>query len=297
VAFDSPLQFVSCFSVKSEFPVNSVFPDVNRAVGFPEDTPLMAYQEMSSAAPILLSNTKTFDQETLMNGSIVIFQQTPDSELLTPTGIEIVPRQIVPEKKHRKEEIIPDPAVRLLIAADVLSETRPSTVDRYVSFNLELYVITVWVYDEPSAPLFHLKFLSTWSFQELRDCIARAAGFEYSSETDSMDFYLANGRGLPKKIPIRTADTTITFEFHERYSEKNFVFVKLHRSLPEAELARFTNVVVHVAHDGYVVDLKTVVRYRMDDQLRGLLLALREMGAIASCEHVRVVEEGQHKMQ
>jgi hypothetical protein len=292
---ESPFQFVGCFSAWPNGRIDSLFEEFNQAVGFPAQTPLIVFEEPLYGSPKLLDNASTFRKEAIDTGGILVFQQSPGGDFLRPTGIEIAPRQALPEKKRKEEKEVPDPSVPLLVAAEVIGERLSPTFDRFLSFNVELFVITVALHEDPLRPLFHLTFPSTWTTSELNPCVAKAAGIPYDPETTSLLFFHTNSKGVPGKVPLRP-DHTGCFLFRADYCEDNFVCIQVQSGLPESELARLAFVKTRVAHDGYTVDYKTVVRCPIADGIRGFFLALVSLGALQSTDEVRFVEEWQHKM-
>jgi hypothetical protein len=72
--------------------------------------------------------------------------------------------------------------------------------------------------------------------------------------------------------------------------------LQVQRDLSELELAKLIFLKARIAHDGYAVDQKTIVRSPIADGIRGLFLALVALDALQLTDEVRFSEEWQHKM-
>jgi ubiquitin C-terminal hydrolase len=290
----SPLQFIGTFCVNMSDPVSMIFPAVCRRVGFPENSSLIVYEENLRSLPLVVDQSESFWDNRIVIGSILIFQQSPGMPYLMPEGIEIFERQLV-TKESIKEEIVRYPNVTTLLATEVWGIERPETVSSYLSFNIELYVISVFLYPDAPMPLFHLKFPSSASLAQLKDLIARAGKFDYDPAHNHLLLYRRDQEGCVSEMPISATSTPYSL-FSDTYKPDNMVSVRVVKGVSERESEDVVYAKVRVSHNGYQVDEEVIVSFVSSAKRRGLIEALVRIETIEEDDPVRILEEWNHRI-
>ncbi|OHT00878.1 Clan CA, family C19, ubiquitin hydrolase-like cysteine peptidase [Tritrichomonas foetus] len=240
----APFQYVNHFSIEKLKNIDSLFPSVIHYLGFPENTIFHVYHELHGTNTKILNNNDTFMNQSVGNGSILVFQIPPNETIIPhPTKYSIKP-PIAPENKsnndhknNENQENYPSNETKIetqnansselningknndtqkskeeeeenitkLDFIDYLDDDiKFDTVDQYINIFSNIINIDVYDLEHAESPLFHMRISSYLQFTSLKRVISKAANFDYNPEEDSIMLYKGTS---PDKLPTNPMDT------------------------------------------------------------------------------------------
>ena len=295
-----PLQYIAPFLVNGSSAVESLYDRVLDALGLPSGTHLLCYGE-ARPAPTLLEPQKTFTEQGISDGSILIFQQEPGSTLLHPKG-PFAELSTESQDKESPSDTLPTEkeGIEVKYALTAPSPELLTIVDYLASKGDQLEIL-VYNFADIEKPLFWLRFPDNASFKDLRTYIAKTVGIEYDPEHDGIELFAndTENPNVPSLSPISHAYTTPSFQFAPSYlkqGEHYSVFFNLVSGIPEAELPDWLLLTLQIADDGTVVDREVRHRTKKSTSIKAIRQSLFEDGVLDETTEWHFAETWRNKI-
>ena len=279
--------------------VSDIFPKVNAAVGFPVDTPLIAYVE-TTKYPKAIDSESTFFDESISTGSILIFQQSLGDELLEPM-IEFFeaskPSDECEEETIERGEFASVPVVSTIDAVDAKS----LSVTQFLGSRAEPLEILVSDFRAPSEPLFFLRFPSSTTFSDVKKHIAQHARIDYSPDHDSIELYKedTDNPHTPSLYALALSYTSPSFLLSRRtlYSRPfHHVFFDFIAGISEKDIGSTRNIPICLSTDGYTIARMFHFRVSKNVNIGEIKNSLLAAGELDEGVEYRFIEEWKNKI-
>ncbi|KAH0795975.1 Clan CA, family C19, ubiquitin hydrolase-like cysteine peptidase [Histomonas meleagridis] len=298
----SPLQYISEFRINETSKISEIFPQVNKAIGFPEDTALITFVE-TTTYPKLIDNDSTFYEQSISTGSILIFQQKLGEELLEPKikfieEIQTIKNENSLEQIIQKEEEYSK--VPIITTCDTIN-LKELTVTQFLGSRNELLEILVSNVNEPNVPLFFLRFPSSSTFSDVKQFIAQNAHLDYSPLTDSIELYKENNEHPHKPSLYSTGLSYTSPNFlwsHNYLHGKLFhhVFFDLIKGISEKEIVNTNNLPIQFSSNGYKPDKLFHFRITKNSTIKKIKNSLIQNNKLKVGVKYRFIEEWNNKI-
>ena len=262
------IQFISSLLVNENETLDSISHHVNRIVGFPEDTQLLAFQETTSHSAKKLNSAETISSLLIENGDIIIFQQPPNDDQLQPT-IPLFDMKLPPKAK--------------LSAFDLLPELRTGLVSSFIEEYFLQHTCTFNDYNQPSKELCTFAFPISITYDALKVAISRASQINYDPNTMGMVLFPTDPMELsgPSTYPIDTNGKPI--QTIDRNTKT--LFVKYIEGIPDAQVKKMVYYDVIFSSNSVTIDFEEMVLAKKNSTPMHLLDLLRQ-------KHEEIPKEG-----
>jgi len=269
-----PMQYIGSFEVWKEYEIKQFIPTILDAIGLPEGTKILLFEESIKGTAKSLNLDKKFSDYEVLNGHILICQISPEQEI---PPFSFIPYEIKPQEKNVDQGANSTNEENKESESSKENENQTSgnidtfkdiptvdfsfespekiTVDQYLDFHNYFTKLTVINIDDPSTPLLKISFIATISFSELKQLIIKNLNLDLDPAHDTLllyqrDYISKQPFNSPIDASIRTLPKDYFFSVNSDYSEMNVVFFQAVYGVDEESIGKMALYEVHYAFDG-----------------------------------------------
>ena len=173
------IQYIGSLKLFKKFTIRSIFEKINEILGYPLDTPLLAYLETISKTLKPIDINDTFSSASIDTGSLLVFQVDPNFELKNNSTFNfekyLFNKQIEKEEKKKKEKninnsikTIEENNIKIYDSLEFLLDQSNKYVDTFLDHKYNSIILNIGKFENPTEILFKLKLPSTTKFIKIK---------------------------------------------------------------------------------------------------------------------------------